>query len=49
MQQIFHIKIDTEKMSVEELQIVKKEIRKLLSTIEFQIRLKKMSTRNSSK
>lgn len=45
MQNFFDIKIDIESMTTEELQAFKAEIRKMLSNVEYQLLLRKMSER----
>lgn len=45
MQNFFDIEVDIESMTTEELQETKAEIRKILSNIEYQLLLRKMSER----
>ena len=45
MQDFFDIEVDIESMTTEELQETKAEIRKILSNIEYQLLLRKMSER----
>lgn len=44
MQEFFGVKIDTSNMTIEELEKTEKEITHLLSSVKFQIQMKKMAT-----
>lgn len=44
MQEFFGVKIDTSNMTIEELKKTEKEITELLTSVRFQLQMKKMAT-----